>query len=747
MKLIATVLFLSLVGGFTWAQTAKLDSLDRLIKRATTDTGRINLLNRKVYILSGNDIDAAIKLGKTVIADAKQLEYAQGQIKALTRLANNYSMKGDFTAAKENLLKAEQLLLSLDEQALLSDVYSGYGMMYGMRSKYDSSIFFLDKAIQIGQAINHASLSSYYQNIAIAYQMQSNYSRALTYQQKALAIAEQTNNASSLAYVLTNMGITYKALRDYGRAQQSFFRAVKAAQTAGIKNVELYAYSNLATLFDTKQEYDLAYRYAIKSAELGKQQGDQGIEAASLSKAAHSMALRASIAQPERFAKAQVLAKQAIAVAAVARQPLITYQVHSVMGTLLKMRGDCKAAIPYFEKGFQVLSDSDIYDEQIEASYQSLSDCYEKAGNYRLALLADRKASAIGDSIRNKENIRKTTELTLNYEFDKKQQLERTERLKEAAIANTRQMGLGGGLVLTLLLAGVAYNAYRSKQKANRLLEQQKEEIQRTLTELRTTQTQLIQREKMASLGELTAGVAHEIQNPLNFVNNFAELGAELIEELEEEQQNPERDAQLEQELLNDIRQNLQKIVHHGKRADGIVKSMLEHSRVSTGQKEPTDLNALADEYLRLAYHGLRAKDKLYNASLVTSFDSSLGKIQAVPQDLGRVLLNLYNNAFYATQVKAKQQAAEYQPQVWVSTHAANGEVELRVKDNGTGIPESILHKIYQPFFTTKPTGEGTGLGLSLSYDIITKGHNGEMAVQTEANQFTEMIVRLPIQA
>ncbi|CCH54548.1 Signal transduction histidine-protein kinase atoS [Fibrisoma limi BUZ 3] len=746
MKIIATVLLFSLSCGFTWAQKAKLDSLDRLIKKATTDTGRINLLNRKVYVLSENDIDAALKLGKEVIADARQLSYEKGEVVARTRLANNYNMKGDFAAARENLIRAERLVWPLNEQGLLSDVYSGYGMMYGMQSKYDSSIVFFDKAIRIGQAINHRSLSSYYQNIAIAYQMQSNYSRALSYQQKALAIAEQTNNINSQAYVLTNMGITYKVLGDFDRAQKSFFGAIKAAKTVDIKNVELYAYSNLATLFDAKKEYDLSYQYAVKSAELGKQLGDQGIEAASLAKAALAMALRTSVAQSERFARAETLAKQAIAIAGAARQPLVTYQVNAGMGTLLKMQGNCGAAIPYFEKGFQALTDSDIYDEQIEVSYQSVSGCYEQVGNYRRALLADRKATAIGDSIRNKENIRKTTELTLNYEFDKKQQLVRAERQQEAAIANTKQMALGGGLVLTLLLAGVAYNAYRSKQKANTLLEQQKEEIQRTLSELRNTQDQLVQREKMASLGELTAGVAHEIQNPLNFVNNFAELGVELIGELEDERQNPDRDEQLEQELLGDIKQNLQKIVHHGKRADGIVKSMLEHSRVSTGQKEPTDLNALADEYLRLAYHGLRAKDKLYNASLVTTFDSSLDKIQAIPQDLGRVLLNLFNNAFYATQEKAKQQTADYQPRIWVSTHMENGKAELRVKDNGTGIPESIVHKIYQPFFTTKPTGEGTGLGLSLSYDIVTKGHNGEMAVQTEANQFTEMIVRLPIQ-
>ena len=272
----------------------------------------------------------------------------------------------------------------------------------------------------------------------------------------------------------------------------------------------------------------------------------------------------------------------------------------------------------------------------------------------------------------------------------------------------------------------------------------QKEELEHALVELKSTQTQLIQSEKMASLGELTAGIAHEIQNPLNFVNNFSEVSIELIDELTDEQVKPDRDLDLESELLTDLKQNLQKISHHGNRASSIVKGMLQHSRASTGQREPTDLNALCDEYLRLAYHGLRAKDKSFNAQFSTDLDASLGKVSMIPQDMGRVLLNLFTNAFYAVQQRQKQIQGSYQPTVMVSTRCANGQAVITVQDNGTGMPESVQQKIFQPFFTTKPTGEGTGLGLSMAYDIVTKGHSGELSVESTEGEGTKFTITLP---
>jgi signal transduction histidine kinase len=273
-------------------------------------------------------------------------------------------------------------------------------------------------------------------------------------------------------------------------------------------------------------------------------------------------------------------------------------------------------------------------------------------------------------------------------------------------------------------------------------LQTEKKRAEDALAELRATQTQLIQSEKMASLGELTAGIAHEIQNPLNFVNNFSEVSNELIDEMNAELD--KGDIEEAKAIAHDIKQNLEKINHHGKRADGIVKGMLQHSRTSAGQMELTDINALADEYLRLAYHGLRAKNKSFNATLQTDFDTTIEKVNIIPQDIGRVILNLINNAFYAVAEKKKQQPDNYEPTVWTGTQKTANAILIVVRDNGNGIPQKIADKIFQPFFTTKPTGQGTGLGLSLAYDIV-KAHGGELKVESKEGEGTGFIIQLPI--
>ena len=301
-------------------------------------------------------------------------------------------------------------------------------------------------------------------------------------------------------------------------------------------------------------------------------------------------------------------------------------------------------------------------------------------------------------------------------------------------------------LVKTLAEAfSIAYARYEDFKN----LEEAKDKIETTLKELKEAQAQLIQSEKMASLGELTAGIAHEIQNPLNFVNNFSDLNKELIDELKEEL--AAGNTQLADEITNDIKENEGKINHHGKRAESIVKGMLLHSRGSSGQKELTDINALCDEYLRLSYHGFRAKDKSFNADFKLEADPDLPKVNVIPQDIGRVLLNLINNAFYAcaersrstVNEKVKQNVNDYKPTVVVITKLLGNEVEIKVQDNGNGIPNSVKEKIFQPFFTTKPTGQGTGLGLSLSYDIV-KAHGGDLAIDTKPGEGTTFIIKLP---
>ncbi len=290
----------------------------------------------------------------------------------------------------------------------------------------------------------------------------------------------------------------------------------------------------------------------------------------------------------------------------------------------------------------------------------------------------------------------------------------------------------------TAILLEETIEELEQKRKA---IEESKDALQKSMEELKATQAQLIQSEKMASLGELTAGIAHEIQNPLNFVNNFSDVSKELLDEMKEAMD--KGDTEEANEIMQDVIANLEKINHHGKRADEIVKGMFQHSRTSSGQKELTDINTLCDEYLRLSYHGLRAKDKSFNAKFETDFDPTLPKINVVPQEIGRVFLNLINNAFYAVNERKKLNEPSYEPEVIVSTRKEKDKVEIKVKDNGTGIPKNLVDKIFQPFFTTKPTGSGTGLGLSLSYDIVTKGHGGELKVETKEGEGTTFIIQL----
>jgi signal transduction histidine kinase len=373
---------------------------------------------------------------------------------------------------------------------------------------------------------------------------------------------------------------------------------------------------------------------------------------------------------------------------------------------------------------------------------KSQAEAYAAIHDYKNAYTFLSQAYQYKDSL---EKLSSKEEVSL-MEMQKQQELQTAayteeKKMQEAEQARVkfknrvRLYGLLGGLVILIAVAGLLLRNSRQKQKANLVL-------QATLADLKATQTQLVQSEKMASLGELTAGIAHEIQNPLNFVNNFSEVNKELLVEMKDEIKKGNIDEV--NALVDDVIANEEKINHHGKRADAIVKGMLQHSNSGSGKKEPTDINKLADEYLRLAYHGLRAKDKSFNATMKTDFDESIGNINVIPQDIGRVVLNLINNALYVVDEKKKSGITNYEPTVSVSTKKVNGKVEIKVSDNGNGIPQKVLDKIFQPFFTTKPTGQGTGLGLSLSYDII-KAHGGEVMVETKESQGSVFIINLPL--
>jgi len=408
-----------------------------------------------------------------------------------------------------------------------------------------------------------------------------------------------------------------------------------------------------------------------------------------------------------------------------------------------------------FLKSFTALQGNPIKDINLSIAYELLFRAWQLRGQTDSTSKYLQLAYYARDSISRKK-IRSLTEFQ-NLTFDEQRRLQELEQEKTQTQNRIRIYALIIGLGVFLLIAIILYRNSRQKQKANSIL-------QSTLSNLKSTQTQLIHAEKMASLGELTAGIAHEIQNPLNFVNNFADVSVDLVEEMNEEIETGNTEEVTS--IAGNLKQNLEKINHHGKRASGIVKGMLEHSRAGDGKKEPTNINAIVDEYIRLAYHGIRAKDKTFNADFKTDFDEHLPKINVIPQDIGRVLLNLINNAFYAVAEKNRVDGgnnglgvgvaetrhalslpatAKYKPTVTISTKNLDGKIEIRVKDNGSGIPDKIKEKIFQPFFTTKPTGEGTGLGLSMSYDIVTKGHGGELKVETKEGEGTEFKIILPL--
>jgi two-component system NtrC family sensor kinase len=402
------------------------------------------------------------------------------------------------------------------------------------------------------------------------------------------------------------------------------------------------------------------------------------------------------------------------------------------LGSLYEIEKKPDSSLACARKGLAAYKVLELPDG-IARAYNLISAAYRRLHQTDSAFAYLKLARGLQDSLNNAE--RKNLLAFQKIGFDERLKLDTLEKEKIETQTKIRTYTMLAGIAIFVIISSILYRNNKQKQKANKVLES-------TLTKLKSTQNQLVQREKMASLGELTAGIAHEIQNPLNFVNNFSEVSSELVDEMDEELD--KGDIAEAKAIGAGLKQNLEKIRHHGQRADFIVKGMLEHSRTSTAEKQLTDLNVLCDEFMKLSYHGLRAKDKNFNAELITNFDEQLPKVEIAQQDIGRVLLNLFNNAFYAVNQKLKTAGPDYKPTVEVGTSAKDGAIEIKVKDNGNGIPGTIKDKIMQPFFTTKPTGEGTGLGLSLSYDIVVKGHGGTMTVDTKEGEFTEFTILFP---
>jgi signal transduction histidine kinase len=442
----------------------------------------------------------------------------------------------------------------------------------------------------------------------------------------------------------------------------------------------------------------------------------------------------------------------------------------ALIGTMYYKKGNTSKALPYLRKSIETTPgfwlpyytfaeyhlvkgnrDSSLY-----YTKKAFEGGKEPAAHQKVSALLAKVYGATGKP----DSAAKYFELALSYNdivnnTDRKRLLQAQdfeEQLRQQELEETKNTIkvylLLGGISMLLLLAGMLLINNRRRKRMNTLLQEKNQKIENTLGELKATQAHLIQSAKMASLGELTAGIAHEIQNPLNFVNNFSEVNNELIEELKSQKLRPDsylENNEHQEDILIDIYANNEKIRQHGKRADAIVKGMLQHARTSSGKKEPTDINKLADEYLRLSFQGLRAKDKNFNPTIETHFDNTIKQVQVIPEDIGRVLLNLFNNAFYAVHEKKKQLNGTFEPTVTVSTKIHGDNILITVQDNGIGMPSKVAEKVFQPFFTTKPTGEGTGLGLSLSHDIITKGHGGELKVESKEGEGSTFVIQLPI--
>ena len=559
---------------------------------------------------------------------------------------------------------------------------------------------------------------------------------------KSLKIAEENNLAYDIARANRRISGVYEELQNYPKAIAYLLKALQIDEANNYPDKVAIDHYALADAYEKINKLDSATLHlnlTLKQQDLlkGLMQSVYAIDG-------HIKRKKGN------YEQAVISYGKGLEEAQISSDLIGSSQICADFSDLYIQRNLRDSAIIYALKGFNYGKEVS-FEKGIMLNGYLLAQLYDSI-QPSLALKYFKIAAAAENRLFGVNNVQ-TIQNLLAREEAKQRELEDT---KIAYRDKIRLFGLLTGLAVLSIIAFILYFTNRQKQKTNSVLQQQKQKVERTLSELKSTQAQLIQSEKMASLGELTAGIAHEIQNPLNFVNNFSEVNKEMLEELKAERLKPKaaRDENLEDDILNDVIANSEKINHHGKRADSIVKGMLQHSRRSSGVKEPTNINTLADEYLRLSYHGLRAKDKSFNATMQTDFDKSIGNMNINPQDIGRVLLNLYNNAFYAVNEKKKaidqglptfeRLATLYEPTVSVSTKRVGDTIEIKVADNGNGIPKKIVDKIFQPFFTTKPTGQGTGLGLSLSYDTV-KAHGGEIKVETKEGEGVEFIILLPL--
>ncbi len=602
---------------------------------------------------------------------------------------------GNYGDALESHVKTLQIGKQINNNELITQALLGNGFDYMLVKNYPEALKNQREALEIFTAIKDSvGVSNAYYDIGVTHLWSGNLDEALVNHTKGLEIRKKLTNNGDIANSYNFISDIYQKKGKYAEALSNSLQSVKYAELYGESGYTINSYTTVGDIAIKMADYQNSAIYYNKALDLSRKLKNPRYEALSLKGMAEIYLLQ------NKTNQAINLLQQAASIAP---------------GTEYKLR---------------------------QAIFKDLAGAYVKINDYKNAYSNEVKYKQMSDSLTLAEKIEKITSVTNQLEFENKKALKKvsTDKLlavKQAEIKRQKLVNIISiaGLLTGLVFSFIFYTRFKEKKKLNDALEV-------TLSNLKSAQSQLVQSEKMASLGELTAGVAHEIQNPLNFVTNFSEVNKDLITEMKAEIEKGNINEAIE--IAKDISDNEEKIIFHGKRADAIVKGMLQHSRTNTGQIEPTDINALADEFLRLSYHGLRAKDKSFNAKFETDFDATIGKIKIIPQDIGRVILNLITNAFYVVDKKKKSGIENYDPTVTVSTKKTGNKVEVRVKDNGSGIPQNVLDKIFQPFFTTKPSGEGTGLGLSLSYDIV-KAHGGDLKVHTKEEEGTTFTIILPL--
>jgi signal transduction histidine kinase len=541
----------------------------------------------------------------------------------------------------------------------------------------------------------------------------------------------RTAKLTVLGFIHLDLGSLYSAIRNVSEASMHFRIVLDLSRKTNNTGLESNAHTNLAGSYLEANNLDSAFLHAKLGYALVHNSGFNDL-----------LGYAPRILGEVYLQKGDYIRARKYIFESISQYSEINHhgdglaQAYVVSAMLYKELDKLDSSLLYVLKGIAMLQSIESPNSLSEA-FQVIAEVYEAQNRYDSAY---KYQSLSVKEYKKAVDLSKISQFQ-NINIHEHLRVQELEAEKVAIQNRIRIYGLVVGVAVLLIVGILLYRNNLQKQRANSQLAQQRDEIQSTLTQLKSTQSQLIQSEKMASLGELTAGIAHEIQNPLNFVNNFSEVNSELVAELKDAL--AKGNLEEAKAIAATLEENETKIVSHGKRADAIVKGMLQHSRKSSGQKEPTDINALCDEYLRLAYHGLRAKDKSFNAKFETQLDPTLPKMNVIPQDIGRVVLNLITNAFYAVNEKRATNNETYEPTVTVRTKRSDNNVLISVKDNGPGIPDHIKGKIFQPFFTTKPTGQGTGLGLSLSYDIV-KAHGGTLKVVSTEGTGSEFSIQLP---